>query len=224
MALERFDEKIEASEFSPLSRKEEKVAAIYWEMGRYARDILLERGENLRWKDIQSYDELSIDISGAEIFIDRWDNVVESVKASKQKFCREDVRGIVCELGLAQGDMANKELLEIAKIGLTARNLLIRANLGWVTKFLTNGSGNGQKDDLIQDARVVIVERTVEQYEFWRGIRFSTFMTKALGWEKRHTASLSRKAYIHIPQNVNDEIYKMEQAEEALYQETGRCA
>jgi RNA polymerase primary sigma factor len=102
-----------------------------------------------------------------------------------------------------------------------ARNVFIESNFKLVVSIARRYRNVGVPlEDLIQEGNIGLV-KAVDHYDYRRGTRFSTY---AVVWIEQHIRrSINHlKGNIYVPQNVTEELYRLNRAREELMQELKR--
>jgi RNA polymerase primary sigma factor len=104
--------------------------------------------------------------------------------------------------------------------GVHARQRLIECNLRLVVHLAKRFQGCGLAfSDLVQEGNIGLIE-AVERFDYRRGVRFASYA----GWwiEKSMRRAVREARAIRLPPEINDELYRLRRAREALESRLGR--
>ena len=153
-------------------------------------------------------------------YIQRGIEVVQSLKL------RNDVL-LECAIYVSEQNIPNKarEILQnYRKEYETQFNDIIQHNLrlviSWARKTLVRNIGNLSFDDLIQEGNIGLM-RAVEEYDWKRGCRFSTYAT---WWIRQniHRAINNISSTMRVPTHMRDRFAMVHKIEQKLSQHLGR--
>jgi len=127
----------------------------------------------------------------------------------------EEVIGLLrANSGAAKPELPRERIIEL-------REEIVQRNIGLVKSLALRFVNSGEPlDDLIQAGYIGLLN-AVANFDLARETRFSTYATYLILGEIRHYIR-DRHSTIRIPQWVQTMNRRMKQAEEAVFQETGR--